>query len=152
MRPALVEFGRRVGMGRPVDRGFRPAAAGTTKARQPDRDRTEQGGDPAGPVILNVTRGFAGPVERPPGGMIAALRGGDLLLHTGEEPFALGLRQAQSGKIAQITRRWISRTSALCGGPSPSISTRRKIHLILHPQPVKHPAGHNLLSATPPNS
>lgn len=87
-------------MGWPVDAGLRTAAAGTAEAGQSDHHRAEQGGQRAGSVIFHMTRGFAGSAERPPSGMIAALRGDDLLLHAGEELLALSVRQAQSGEIA----------------------------------------------------
>ena len=42
-------------MRRPTVPRFRPAAAGTAEAGQPERDLAEQGGDLVGAVILDLT-------------------------------------------------------------------------------------------------
>src|SRR4051794_29575354 len=47
-------------------------------------------------------------------------------------------------------RRTISSTSTLRLEPSIPVLTRRKTNFTLSPQPLKHTAGHSLLSTTPP--
>jgi hypothetical protein len=78
-------------------------AAGTLEARQPDRDRTEQGRDPVEPVVFDLARGAAEATRRPLAGMVLALGGDDRLLNPGQKQLALRVRQAQNRKIAQIT-------------------------------------------------
>jgi hypothetical protein len=50
----------------------------------------------------------------------------------------------------KITGRPITITSTLRLDPSTPVSTRRKTHPILDPQPVKNPAGHTLPNTAPP--
>jgi hypothetical protein len=69
---------------RPAGPNLRPATVGTPKARQPDRDLTEQGGDLVRAVVLDLAHGGAGPVLRPPGRMVPTLRRNDFLLNSGQ--------------------------------------------------------------------
>jgi hypothetical protein len=102
LRPQLVEFGGRAALRRPDDTGLRRVAAGTAEAGQPNRDRAEHGGNPAGPVIFQRARRAAGPAARPPGGMVPALRRDHRLLHPGQKLLALRVRQTEIRQIAQI--------------------------------------------------
>jgi hypothetical protein len=54
MCPDLIKFGSRAAMRRPTDTSLRPAATGTTKARQSNRDLAEQSGDLVRPVVLDL--------------------------------------------------------------------------------------------------
>jgi hypothetical protein len=54
MCPDLIEFGSRAAMRRPPDTSLRPAATGTAKAWQSNRDLAEQGGDLVRSVVLDL--------------------------------------------------------------------------------------------------
>src|SRR4051812_32124094 len=88
----------------PADPRLHSIAAGTVEARQPDRDRAEQRGDPAGPVIFDPACGAADPARRSVGGMIPALSSDDRLLDLRHELLALRVRQPQGRQITEITR------------------------------------------------
>jgi hypothetical protein len=100
MGPQLVELGCRAAMRRPIDTDLRPTAPGTAKARQPERDLAEHGGDLVGPIILDLARCRARLAGRPPGGMVPALRRNDRLLNLGYELLAIHKAQAKIPEFA----------------------------------------------------
>jgi hypothetical protein len=102
LRPDLVEFRSRAAMRWPADTGLRPVAAGTAEARQPNRDRAEQGRNPVGPVVLQLAHRTAGPAGRPMDRMAAALRRNDRLLDPRQKLLAIRVRQTQIRQIAEI--------------------------------------------------
>jgi hypothetical protein len=94
MSPQLVELGRRAAMCRPVGTSLHPTALGTAETGQPERDLAEHGGDPVGPIVLDLTRCRARSAGRPLSGMVAALRRDQRLLDLGHK--LLAIHQAQS--------------------------------------------------------
>src|SRR5690348_16019812 len=86
----------------PADPRLHSIAAGTVEARQPHRDRAEQRGDPAGPVIFDPACAAADPARRSVGRVSPALSGDDRLLDPGQELLALRMRQTEIRQIAQI--------------------------------------------------
>jgi len=76
--------------------------------------------------------------------MVPALSCDDFLLNESRKLLAQRQGQAQSRNVAQITS-----TSTLRLDPSAPVSTSRKTHPILDPQPVKHSAGHTLPAPHP---
>jgi hypothetical protein len=85
--------------------------------------------------------------------MVPALGRDDFLLDESQKLLALRQSYAQSRDVARITSTHDLQhvnTSTLRLEPSIPVSTRRKTNFILIPQPLKHTAGHSLLSTTPP--
>jgi len=111
-------------------------------------DLTEQGGDLVRPVILDLARGSAGATQ--PDRMVPALGRDDFLLDQSHKPLALRQSQAQIRNVAQSPGRSITITSTLRLDPSTPVSTRRKTHPILDPQPAKNSAGHTQPATAPP--
>src|SRR3954452_13214742 len=86
----------------PAVPSFRPAAAGTAEAGQPERDLTEQGGNLVGAVILDLAEGGASSPFRPFERMVSAFGCDDCLLDQSHKLLALRQGQAQSRNVAQI--------------------------------------------------
>jgi hypothetical protein len=101
LRPDLVELGGRAALRRPLNPSLIAPTAGTAEAGQSNRDRAEQGGNPAGTIIFDPACGTAGPACRPLGGMIPALGGDHRLLNLAQE--LLAIRQAQA-KIREVVK------------------------------------------------
>jgi hypothetical protein len=102
--PDLVELGGRAALRRPLDPDLLAPTAGTAKARQPNRDSAEQGGNPAGTIIFDPAYTAAGPACRPVSGMIPALGSDDRLLNLAQQLLTLRELQPEVGKVAEITR------------------------------------------------
>jgi hypothetical protein len=115
---------------------------------QPNRDRAEQGGNPAGAIIFDPACGAASPARRPLGGMIPALSGDHRLLN--QELLTLRVRQLQVAKIAEITRAVDLQHVNAARRPLDPLSTKRNTQPIPDPQPAKHPPI-ILCSTRPPN-
>ena len=78
------------------------AAAGAAETGQPDGDLAEQRRDLVLAVVLHPASGAAVPTLRTARGMNPGLCGDDLLLHTGQEPLALGQGQPQAGQVGEV--------------------------------------------------
>jgi hypothetical protein len=83
--------------------------------------------------------------------MVPALGRGDFLLDKSHKLLALCQSQTQISVSPRSSGRSNASTSTLRLDPSTPISTRRKTHPILDPQPVKNSAGHTLPATAPPS-
>jgi hypothetical protein len=127
---------------------LRPAAAGAAEAGQPERDLAEHGSDLVGAVILDLARSSAGATYRPPWSRLWTVTIACWTRATSCFPCARV--KPRSAISPRSPGRSIASTSTLRLDPSTPVSTRRKTHPILDPQPAKNSAGHTLPNTAPP--